>query len=448
MFSGWFLSNSGVRQGDSLSPTLFALFINALAEEIKQLNMGIDIDERNISILLYADDIVLIAENENKLQAMIDHMYQWCHKWKLKLNIEKSNIIHFRPRRKVRTDFEFHFGIRPLHIVDSYKYLGILLDEHLTYENCAKVLSDSAGRALGGIINKFKTLRDVGFKTFDKMYHTGVISVNNYASEIWGFKDFQCCKNVQNRAMRYYFGVHKFAPISGMQGDLGWLSARLRRFKTILSFWNKLIKMDDTRLTKHVFNYDHNKCLRNWSSDIKYVCNLLNINDVYDRKLCCDMSVVENGLHLVNSEQWMNDVNSKPKLRTYKRFKLDIGIEDYVKYNMSRKHRSLFSQFRFGILPLFVETGRFNNTPLTERICEFCNRNSIEDEFHFLIECDNYNEFRSTLFREVSCIIDNFNNLNEADKFIQLCTRAHKYVAKFIEGSFKKRKEMLYKNNI
>ena len=36
MFSVWFFTNSGVRQGDILSPTLFALFMNALAEEIKR----------------------------------------------------------------------------------------------------------------------------------------------------------------------------------------------------------------------------------------------------------------------------------------------------------------------------------------------------------------------------------------------------------------------------
>ena len=48
------------------------------------------------------------------------------------------------------------------------------------------------------------------------MYNTGVITVNNYAAEIWGYKDFSVSKNSQNRAMRYYLGVHKFAPIAGM----------------------------------------------------------------------------------------------------------------------------------------------------------------------------------------------------------------------------------------
>ena len=100
LFSGWFMSNSGVRQGDSLSPTLFALFINGLADDIKSLNKGIDINGRNVSILLYADDIVLISESEVNLQYMLDYMHVWCHKWKLKLNIDKSNVMHFRSKRQ------------------------------------------------------------------------------------------------------------------------------------------------------------------------------------------------------------------------------------------------------------------------------------------------------------------------------------------------------------
>ena len=67
------------------------------------------------------------------------------------------------------------------------------------------------------------------------MYESGVMTVNNYAAEIWGFKDFHCCKKVQNRAMRYYLGVHKFAPIVGMQGDMGWLAVRLRRYKCMVN---------------------------------------------------------------------------------------------------------------------------------------------------------------------------------------------------------------------
>ena len=229
MFSGWFFTNSGVRQGDSLSPTLFALFINRLAEEIKQLNKGVDVDGVNVSILLYADDIVLISGKETDLQHMLDYMKQWCFKWKLKLNVEKSKIVHFRRKNVTRTEFPFHFGENELEIIDRYKYLGIIIDEYLNYDVTAQMLSESAGRALGGIINKFKSLKGMGFRTFEKMYLTGVTSVAEYAADIWGFKDISACNTVQNRAMRYYMGVHRFAPIAGMRGDFGWSCTKYRR---------------------------------------------------------------------------------------------------------------------------------------------------------------------------------------------------------------------------
>ena len=56
----WFSIGSGVRQGNSLSPTLFACFINYVAQQINDLNVGIPIGEKKLNILLYADDIVLV----------------------------------------------------------------------------------------------------------------------------------------------------------------------------------------------------------------------------------------------------------------------------------------------------------------------------------------------------------------------------------------------------
>ncbi len=59
MLTDWFQTYSGVIQGDIFSPTLFNIFINDLVDDVNSLNLGVTIDGHRISILLYADDIVL-----------------------------------------------------------------------------------------------------------------------------------------------------------------------------------------------------------------------------------------------------------------------------------------------------------------------------------------------------------------------------------------------------
>ena len=48
-------------------------------------------------------------------------------------------------------------------IVRSYKYLGVIFDEFMEFNECAKTLSDSGGRTLGALISRSKEFRDLGF---------------------------------------------------------------------------------------------------------------------------------------------------------------------------------------------------------------------------------------------------------------------------------------------
>ena len=314
----------------------------------------------------------------------------------------------------------------------------------MTFTHCATVLSEAFGRALGGVIHKFKTLRDVGFNTFAKMYDTAVTSVSDYAAEIWGYKDFPVCNNIQNRAMRYYLGVHRFAPIVGMQGDFGWLSPRYRRFKCILNFWNRLICMSNNRLTKHVFTYDYQECYNNWSADIKRICEILNIVDVFDNFIPADKQNVIENLVKLNKQEWLENVHNKPKLRTYVLFKREFSLENYIKYHMHKRKRSLLSQFRLGILPLRIETGRYDNTPVNNRLCKLCVLNAVEDEYHFVMTCPLYVNFRLNLFQKAAQMYENFGEINDINKFKFLVEKCYKPLSQFIYDSYERRQRSLF----
>ncbi len=75
MLTDWFQTCSVVIQGDTLSPTLFNIFINDLVDDVNSLNLGVTFDGHRIGILLYAD-IVLLGEAEKDLQKMLDSFYK------------------------------------------------------------------------------------------------------------------------------------------------------------------------------------------------------------------------------------------------------------------------------------------------------------------------------------------------------------------------------------
>ncbi len=92
-----FTQKRGVRQGCSRSPTLFNIFINELAEQLEQsTDPGLTLQDQNIKLLLYADDLVLLSSPPQGLQQHLDLLDNYCQNWALAVNLKKTNIMVFQ----------------------------------------------------------------------------------------------------------------------------------------------------------------------------------------------------------------------------------------------------------------------------------------------------------------------------------------------------------------
>ena len=117
--------------------------------------------------------------------------------------------------------------------------------------------------------------------------------------------------------------------------------------------------------------------------------------------------------------------------------------ENYVSAYMLRSHRSLLAQLRSGVLPLRLETARFQNIRdenkshfrkliVEERVCTFCNLNCIEDEIHFVLLCPKYAQIRSPLLDLLLKKYDHFVDLSNIDKLSFLINHEFKLLARYL----------------
>ncbi len=152
---------------------------------------------------------------------MINKLHEWCKKWRMEVNDSKTNIVHFRNKGIHCTNVCFKLGENVLNKVEKYKYLGITLNEYLEYDTTATILSEAPGRALGAVVAKRRHLSDLGFKTFEKLFCTGVVPILGYCSEMWVFKNVQSSERIQERLIRFYLGVHRLTAIPELRGGVG-----------------------------------------------------------------------------------------------------------------------------------------------------------------------------------------------------------------------------------
>ena len=84
--------------------------------------------------------------------------------------------------------------------------------------------------------------------------------------------------------------------------------------------------------------------------------------------------------------------------------------------------RKALCRFRISAHDLRIESGRYSKNPTnrSDRICTRCDKNEVEDEFHFLLRCTLFRDEREMLFNKVKFINKNFESLSLIDKSIWL----------------------------
>ena len=86
------------------------MFINDLVDSVRGTGRGLRIKDTNIDILMYADDVVILAETEGDLQVILNRVNSWCESWGISINVKKTKVLHFRQKRTPLSDFSFKLG--------------------------------------------------------------------------------------------------------------------------------------------------------------------------------------------------------------------------------------------------------------------------------------------------------------------------------------------------
>jgi hypothetical protein len=107
-----FTSALGVKQGDPVSPLLFGLLIDRFERFIERRlpEVGVHIGQMLVTVLLYADDLVLMANSAKELQEMVYALHEFCLWSGLTVNIKKSEVVfnsrHCGQRGKVHISYD------------------------------------------------------------------------------------------------------------------------------------------------------------------------------------------------------------------------------------------------------------------------------------------------------------------------------------------------------
>jgi hypothetical protein len=403
----------GVRQGESLSPFLFSLFLNDLEETLVQGNhAGLEFYHFRLLLLLYADGVALFSESRSGLQEGLDLLHDYCTRWKLTVNVEKTEIVVFRRGGQLSMDGHFFFGDKRLVVNNLFSYLGLTFTSNGKFTRAQKELADKARRAM------FKLFRELydpkpGFmcSLFDKLI-LPILLYMFYSSEVWGFHPgpdvekvhLQFCKrllHVKNSTANYFvYGELRRHPLS------------VYRHLRILKYWLTIVMRKPNSLVHTMYRElyrqaELNVNCGNWAGLVKQLLYDLGFGRAWMQQgVGCSHSFLALCKQRLTDQfitRWNTQMNNSTDALFYREVKSVLEYSAYISWLTVPRYRYSFEKFLTKNSKLPVVVGKWHRPrPYHERLCEECG--SLGDEYHFLLVCKQFKKLRkqySSIFLEV-----------------------------------------------
>ena len=423
LLSESFTVSRGLRQGCILSPLLFSLYINSLVEKLRGAGVGVECGGQKVAALLYADDAVLMAEDENQVKRGLKVLEEWCREWGVEVNVEKSGVMHMRRRSVKRTGETFLVNGERIAVVQEYRYLGCVVNEQL---NCTRMVEERAkagAKALNDWIRRCRAaVGELRGETFVKLLEMLVDSVLLYGAEVWG----SCGKlapieKIQLRAARIFFGVGRLHPKVSLQFELNILPLEWEAMKRCIEFWVRVMRMSENRLLKQVmmevmevgdgvrWKHDLEKSLRmfGWEGLGAEGLSSLSLNEV--RQMLRDVAwrqVVES---------WRVEARSHSKLVEVGKI-IEKGCKERCMEVKCKRKRRILTKLRGGTAGLEIETGRWRGISREDRLCKNCQSGEVEDVEHLLLRCTSMAEEREKLMRLMKDEVVEWQNMEDSER--------------------------------
>ena len=416
--SALFSCNTGVRQGENLSPILFSIFLNDFERHISKYYDGLsDVSDAakeclsdddveyfvRLYALLYADDTIVMAENETELQKGLSAVYSYCTDWNLQVNTDKTKVVIFS-NGKVTKYPTFLFGHSKVDVVEDYVYLGVLFHRTGSFQKAIMKQIKQATKSFHTLMTKVRYLHlpvDLTLELFQQL----VVPVLLYGSEVWGASNIEQIDVFQRKCLKQILGVKTLTPSVMVYGETGNVPVSELVKLRMINYFMLLCNGKKTKISYIIYKIWRCKMNNqmNYTSDWITVLksNLSNFgmhhiwefegNGFTNEYVKQSTKLRMKDIYL---QKWNNDVNGHELCDNYKMFKTEFRLEKYLTH-LNFYERLIMSKFRCRSNLLPVTYNRLNNRSYEDQQCPLCNDGENGDEFHYLFMCSHFEEERS-----------------------------------------------------